>query len=62
MTRTKLEIGSLMSIIGVSIRRTSMMVLLSGSGCMTSHLMMLSGKILMLRNEAFDSDIGEKQL
>ena len=62
MTRTKLKIGSLMSIIGVSIRRTSMMVLLSGSGCMTSHLMMLSGKILMLRNEAFDSDIGEKQL
>lgn len=39
-----------------------MMVLLSGSGCMTSHLMMLSGKILMLRNEAFDSDVGEKQL
>ena len=38
------------------------MVLLSGSGCMTSHLMMLSGKILMLKNEAFDSDIGEKQL
>lgn len=29
---------------------------------MISHLMMLSGKILMLRNEAFDSDIGEKQL
>lgn len=29
---------------------------------MTSHLMMLIGKILMLRNEAFDSDTGEKQL
>lgn len=29
---------------------------------MTSRLMMLSGKILMLRNEAFDSAIGEKQL
>lgn len=29
---------------------------------MTSHLMMLSGKILMLRNEAFDSEEGEKQL
>lgn len=29
---------------------------------MTSHLMMLSGKILMLKNEAFNSDIGEKQL
>lgn len=29
---------------------------------MTSHLMMLSGKILMLRNEAFDSDVGEKLL
>lgn len=29
---------------------------------MTSHLMMLSGKILMLKNEAFDSDIEEKQL
>lgn len=29
---------------------------------MTSHQMMLSGKILMLMNEAFDSDIGEKQL